>query len=496
MHLADISIPESDEALAVGFNIKNSQDLNSYCDFGEEIISCPKDSVCSCEVSSLLDFTLTEKKKATASDPCCYEISLSPPSQYLNCAINEIEVYVKNPGDTIYSVLPDIDTLLLTPLNNKLTLTRDICINPVDDNSSFSVKVKFKNLNFECEKEQKIDFTQCPCVCDEDGLNFTLTSNPDESCCYTIWLDSDCPRTFSEINLEFPDTLNNYLDESYFSSVIYGIKYEKQGNNYNYSPERPIRISNNSSKYLGKFCLPTLPQSIDRPIAITLTAKNEDSTVCKEQIINIDCSCCDSATVIVDNTNGCCWDISCSNSFTCLVNPINPKVSIIDKTEGIHLVDSVGFIASLNQLCLLRGQSKTIEIDWLDNGYQLCSKIITLSCSYAGIGSIAGGDGGIIPKIALPFSDINNGIIKNFEFAPNPASDDANIRFDLLKEIKTLKLEIYDSKGDLIANIPIANYIKGQNYINLNTSNIIAGSYYLVLQTENAKMCLPIRIVR
>ncbi|MEI6090592.1 MAG: T9SS type A sorting domain-containing protein, partial [bacterium] len=92
--------------------------------------------------------------------------------------------------------------------------------------------------------------------------------------------------------------------------------------------------------------------------------------------------------------------------------------------------------------------------------------------------------------------DINNGIIENFEFAPNPASDEANIRFDLLKDTKTLKLEIYDSKGDMIANIPVANYNKGQNYINLNTSGINSGSYYLVLNADNAKMCLPIRIIR
>ncbi|MEI6091053.1 MAG: hypothetical protein WCR42_11410, partial [bacterium] len=154
LHLADISIPESDEAVAVGFSIKNAQDLNSYCDFGEEIISCPQDSVCSCEASSLFDFTLTAKEKETASDPCCYEITLSPPSQYLNCAINEIEVYVKNPNDTIYSLIPDIDTLLLTPLNNKITLSQDICITPDNGNSSFSVKVKFKNLNYECVKEK------------------------------------------------------------------------------------------------------------------------------------------------------------------------------------------------------------------------------------------------------------------------------------------------------------------------------------------------------
>ncbi|MEI6090471.1 MAG: hypothetical protein WCR42_08480, partial [bacterium] len=154
LHLADISIPESDEAMAVGFNIKNSQHLNSYCDFGEEIISCPSDSVCSCEISSLLDFTLTAKEKETASDPCCYEITLSPPSQYLNCAINEIEVYVKNPNDTIYSIIPDIDTLLFTPLSSKITLARDFCITPINGNSSFSVKVKFKNLNYECVKEK------------------------------------------------------------------------------------------------------------------------------------------------------------------------------------------------------------------------------------------------------------------------------------------------------------------------------------------------------
>ena len=488
LYLADISIPESNEALAVGFNIKNSQHLNSYCNFGEEIISCPTDSVCSCEVSSLLDFALSAKEKETATDPCCYEITLSPPSQYMNCTINEIEVYVKNPNDTIYSIIPDLDTLLLTPLNSKITLSRDFCITPVSGNSSFSVKVKFKNLNFECEKEKTFNFTTCPCACDDDGIDFNINNYPEESCCFNISLNSDCPREFSEIIVGFPPSLDDYIDESYFSSDLYGIEYKKQGNNYVYSPEEPIKMYDSPGIYLGKLSLPPLPDTISRPIALTLTAKDKNGNICKQEIINVNCNGCDSTTVNVINNGGCNWDlIPINNSFFwnsdtnhyCQINDITNQRMI--EPENINV---------------LRAESKTLHIEWYVFGKKICEKIITLSCSYAGIGSIAGGNGGIIPKLALPFKEINNGTIENFEFAPNPASDEANIRFDLLKDTKILKLEIYDSKGDIIANIPVVNYIKGQNYINLNTSNIIAGSYYLVLQTENAKMCLPIRIVR
>lgn len=81
-----------------------------------------------------------------------------------------------------------------------------------------------------------------------------------------------------------------------------------------------------------------------------------------------------------------------------------------------------------------------------------------------------------MPDIVLK----ENEIIKIY---PNPATNIANIHFELLKE-GMCSLDIYDFNGKKIKNLLHANVKKGLYNVELQTNEIPSGTYVLVLETE------------
>jgi len=509
LHIADICIPESDESINIEFKLRDpfSYD-NNYCTISHELISCPSSDSCNCKESSLLDFTMDAIQRDSVNEECCYAITLNPPNINLSCAITEVKAYIKDQGNEEYAPIPNISELLEDPLTQKITLTGTYC--PPLQNSSISVKVVFMNENHEiiCSIEKNINLNPCPCSCglDMPGTLFNLYETYPGSCCYLINIHSDCPKIFSSFCFEFP-TISDYIDESNFEANNGQHLFIKDPHNkFVFKPNFPY-YSDGNGGILGYFCLPQLPDSLTRPITIKLSALSVNGDTCTQNSFSANCQCCNNAVITVTNIGGCTWNITVNNQSPCMLSAVAPKVYITDITRGItgSILKTDNGVSSSMIIHLLPNFSKTIMIKWTvqsnsdgsTNADTVCTKIITLSCSGAGVGTVSlDNSTGPNPKEVIPFTNINNGVIEKFEFAPNPASDEANIRYDLLQDVKKLSLTIYNLKGEIVATIPVNNFNKGQNYINLNTSAIISGSYYLVLNADNAKMCLPIRIMR
>ncbi|MEI6089516.1 MAG: T9SS type A sorting domain-containing protein [bacterium] len=507
IHLINICIPKSNSTVDVECMIldKYGKDIN-FCSISKQKLSCPVD-VCECDYS-LLDFKLSAIVNEDADEECCYNVTITPPNTYLDCNFNSAKVFVKQPGEEEF----ELTTLVHEfsgAFNSNYTFTNTFCIDPDGDNSAFSVKVEFENTTTHktCEVVKDFEFADCPCSCDENGsgLNFEFEVNPPGSCCYDIYLSSDCTRFFTEFNIEFPNVFSGALDKILFSPKTNDITYEQVPNSniFTYKPIIPVSIFRDTRIYIGSFCLPpALASSL--PQSISVTAKDLNGGACKVQSLNMTCSCCDGATVTVVSLGNCVWDIIINNTSDCwLTNYGADHYSYInDITKGTMFGQPSPMPVPspwTKTVSLSKGDYRTLEIVWAINNLPICSKIITLECSY--IGDPADDEGGYHHeaqngKIVIPFTNVNMGVIENFGFTPNPASTEATISYDLLNDVKTLSLAIYNIKGDIVSNIPVSNYSKGQNNINLNTTNINSGSYYLVLIADKAKMCLPIRIVR
>jgi hypothetical protein len=499
VNLITLCIPESSSTIEVETSIRDSYNpTNNECFISKETLSCPSTG-CDCNYL-LLDFELEAIVNDDATEECCYKVTINPPNFHTNCTFNSAKVSVKQPGENDFVL--ELDNELTGNLISDFTFTNTICITPVGDNTAFSVRIEFKNTTNDkiCIVEKDFEFSDCPCTCDESEVNFEFEANPPGSCCYDIYLSSECTRLFSEFNIQFPISLNDYLDEIDFHTKTNDITYTLEpGNIFKYKPKLPVNVFRGTRTYIGSFCIPPEIPSSPTP-TVTLTAKDINNDECKTQTISMICDCCDGASVYVYPLSLCTWEIIVNNTSLCWISsPAADKYCYINvRHQGPSYGQSTPSLPWTQRVSLSNGESRTYEIVWTIKNLEVCKKIITLSCSYTGVPTNwnGGNQNGANYKIAIPFKNVGNGLVENLGFTPNPASSNATISYDLIKEVKSVTLAIYNLKGDIVSTIPVNSFAKGQNIINLNTTGISSGGYYLVINADNAKLCLPITILR
>jgi hypothetical protein len=78
----------------------------------------------------------------------------------------------------------------------------------------------------------------------------------------------------------------------------------------------------------------------------------------------------------------------------------------------------------------------------------------------------------------------NSSLIYDMTVYPNPASNDANISFELVKDSKT-RIELRDESGNLVKTLKDQNYDSGKVSTRMDLSDIQTGVYYIVIITED-----------
>jgi FAD synthase len=68
---------------------------------------------------------------------------------------------------------------------------------------------------------------------------------------------------------------------------------------------------------------------------------------------------------------------------------------------------------------------------------------------------------------------------------PNPASNNANLVFDMLTDAKVL-VSVTDVTGKVVKSLT-ANSTLGQNTININVNDLTAGIYFVSVSANNQK---------
>lgn len=94
------------------------------------------------------------------------------------------------------------------------------------------------------------------------------------------------------------------------------------------------------------------------------------------------------------------------------------------------------------------------------------------------------------PAFVGGFTGVNqltNVVVNSFVVYPNPASQNANISFNIV-ENNTVTINIYDILGNLVSSLNKGNeFEKGNHTVNLNTSNLSSGIYTVSLEVNGAK---------
>jgi hypothetical protein len=75
-------------------------------------------------------------------------------------------------------------------------------------------------------------------------------------------------------------------------------------------------------------------------------------------------------------------------------------------------------------------------------------------------------------------------LIHDMTVYPNPASNDANISFELVKDSKT-RIELRDESGNLVKTLKDQNYDSGKVSKRMDLSDIQTGVYYIVIIAED-----------
>jgi Secretion system C-terminal sorting domain len=88
-----------------------------------------------------------------------------------------------------------------------------------------------------------------------------------------------------------------------------------------------------------------------------------------------------------------------------------------------------------------------------------------------------------------------NGGISEVTVYPNPATDEAHVRFQL-KEATTVKFTIYDAVGREVFGVPAEKMNAGGQQLNFSTENLPSGIYNVVISTEGGKVSQRLSIVK
>lgn len=93
-------------------------------------------------------------------------------------------------------------------------------------------------------------------------------------------------------------------------------------------------------------------------------------------------------------------------------------------------------------------------------------------------------------RTALPLQ-----IEDNFSLYPNPMESNFDLKFSSPKS-SLVKFNLYNSKGELIAELLEARVKEGENAFSFSTKQLASGIYFLVLQDESARVIFQEKIVK
>jgi hypothetical protein len=99
-------------------------------------------------------------------------------------------------------------------------------------------------------------------------------------------------------------------------------------------------------------------------------------------------------------------------------------------------------------------------------------------------------------NISGNYTGINDDLESAYSFSvfPNPASDVANIKFDLPKN-QNVKIDLYDVTGRLIKNIVDQNLTAGEHQLSVN-NNDLNGIYLLRCYFDNQQYTNQISFIK
>jgi hypothetical protein len=83
-----------------------------------------------------------------------------------------------------------------------------------------------------------------------------------------------------------------------------------------------------------------------------------------------------------------------------------------------------------------------------------------------------------VVKLSLPTSSKDRDINFDFSIFPNPSTGEVNISFTL-KEAKEIKIELYNSLGQIVKTVSQQKFTSGNNQINFSTENLSKGIYHI-----------------
>lgn len=86
-------------------------------------------------------------------------------------------------------------------------------------------------------------------------------------------------------------------------------------------------------------------------------------------------------------------------------------------------------------------------------------------------------------------------LIRNYSIAPNPTSDKITVTFNL-SEPTPLKLEIFNSLGEIVYTSVLSGAVNVETSTEINTSNLIPGKYQVKLSAETDFKTIPLTIIR
>ena len=94
--------------------------------------------------------------------------------------------------------------------------------------------------------------------------------------------------------------------------------------------------------------------------------------------------------------------------------------------------------------------------------------------------------------------DSNPGVARNFELLqnyPNPFNPATSISFNL-NDAASVKLSVFNAKGEKVANLVNDKLSQGAHKVNFNAANLNSGVYYYTLETSAGKMTKKMLLVK
>ncbi len=136
--------------------------------------------------------------------------------------------------------------------------------------------------------------------------------------------------------------------------------------------------------------------------------------------------------------------------------------------------------------------SMTIDANWDATKLRVIALLIDANATSPTYGQVLNSVS--TPGIFVGVSDVKAGIGSMVVY-PNPATDVANVKFDL-NNTSNVTITVVDMMGREVATVPTQNMKAGEQQISLSTSNMATGIYNVILHTENGVVSQRLSVIR